>query len=82
MRPTSWFRTADIRKVAAVLVVWIGPLFWLPAVWLGGTYVVRSIGSRMSESARGTAAWLARLGFGVLGLLAFLALVGDIDAVT
>ena len=82
LRPTSWFRTADIRKVAAVVVVWIGPLFWLPAVWLVGTYVVRTIGSRMSKSARGAAAWLARLGFGVLGLLAFLALIGDIDAVT
>jgi hypothetical protein len=82
LRPTSWFLTADIRKVAAVLLVWIGPLFWLPAVWLGGTYVVRSIGSQMSQSARGAAAWLARLGFGVLGVLAFLALIGDIDAVT
>lgn len=82
LRPTSWFRTADIRKVAAVLLVWIGPLFWLPAVWLAVAYVLRTVGNEMSRSARDVAAWLARLGFGVLGVLAFLALIADIDSVT
>ncbi|HKE70126.1 MAG TPA: hypothetical protein VKB55_12770, partial [Nocardioidaceae bacterium] len=82
LRPTSWFSTADIRKVAAVLLVWIGPVFWLPAVWLGIAYLVRRIGSLMSRPARSTAAWLARLGFGALGVVAFVALIADIDAVT
>jgi len=82
LRPTSWFSTADIRKVAAVLLVWVGPLFWLPAIWLGTAYMVRRIGSLMSRPARSTAAWLARLGFGALGVVAFVALIADIDAVT
>ena len=77
LRPASWFLTADIRKVAAVLVLWIstGPLLVLPAIGLGAAYLVRSIGSRMSPTARSTVAWLTRLGFGALGVLALLALL-------
>ncbi|MFC7494463.1 MULTISPECIES: hypothetical protein [unclassified Nocardioides] len=84
LRPTSWFQTAKIEKVAPLLAVWIfsGPLLVLPIVGLGLAYGVHTFAAELSATARSVVAWLLRAGFGALGVFALLALIGDIDAVT
>ena len=54
LRPQSWFMTADRRKVAAVLLVWIasGVLLPIAAFVVGLAFVAGRAVSRMPERAR------------------------------
>lgn len=81
LRPTSWFVTADRRKVAAVLLLWIasGLLLPLAAFALGAAFVTRRAVSELSQKARSAAAWTARAVLGVVGGVALVALVSDIS---
>jgi hypothetical protein len=80
VRPTSWFITADKRKVAPVLLVWIatGVLLPIAALALGAAFVTREAVSERSARARSAAAWAARALLGAIGVVALVALIFDI----
>ena len=80
LRPSSWFMTADRRKVAAVLLVWIasGVLLPIVALALGVAFVAGRAVSGMSERARFAIAWAARVVLGTVGIAALLELVSDV----
>ncbi|MEO5851059.1 MAG: hypothetical protein ABIQ15_00970, partial [Nocardioides sp.] len=81
LRPTSWFNTADKRKVAAVLLVWIatGVLVLLAAFALAAAFVAREAVSHLSASTRSAGAWAARAVLGAIGVVALLALISDVN---
>ena len=81
LRPSSWFMTADRRKVAAVLLVWIasGVLLPIVAFALGVAFVAGRAVSGMSERARFATAWAARVVLGTVGIAALFELVSDVN---
>jgi hypothetical protein len=84
LAPTSWFDTAPIRHVGAVLVVWIptGPLVVLLAAAVGIGVIWRRMSTKDPQGLRTGVAWAARALLGIIGIWALIALVSDIDAVT
>ena len=73
--------TADRRKVAAVLLVWIagGVLLPIGALALGVAFVAGRAASGMSERARFATAWAARVVLGAVGIAALVELVSDVN---
>jgi len=79
-RPGSWFATADVRRVCAVLILWLATGVLLPvvALLLGAALLVRLVVGRLSPGSRSVAAWAARGVLGVVGVVALLDLVADL----
>ena len=84
LAPNSWFATAPVRHVGAVLAVWIptGPLIVLLAAAVGIGVIWRQMSAKVPPSSRTGAAWAARALLGVIGIWALIALVSDVDAIT
>jgi hypothetical protein len=84
----SWFATAPVRMVGAMLLVWIfsGPLIVLGAVALGvgvaWRHVTTADTERRPSSPQVWAMWALRALFGILGTWAFVTVVDNIAAVT
>lgn len=84
LAPDSWFATAPLRRVGAVLLVWIptGPLLVLLAAALGVGVIWRRLVIGFPERAKPAVAWTARALVGILGVFALVSLVTNVDAVT
>jgi hypothetical protein len=84
LAPHSWFATAPLRNVGAVLVVWIptGPLIVLLAAAVGIGVIWRQMSAKVPQGSRTGAAWAARSLLGIIGIWALIALVSDVNAVT
>ena len=81
LRPSSWFVTADRRKVAAILLVWIASGILLPmlAVAIGVAVVAGRAASHVPDRVRFATAWSARVALGAVGTAALIELVSDIN---
>jgi len=84
LAPTSWFVTAPLRQVGAVLLVWIptGPLVVVLAAAVGIGLLWRRTSTRAPQRLLTGVAWAARALFAIIGVWALIALVSEIDAVT
>jgi hypothetical protein len=80
----SWFATASIRKLAAVLLVWIpaGVLIVLLGIAIGVGVAWREMAPRSRHWSSSGPMWAARATLGIIGIWALIELVSDIDAVT
>jgi hypothetical protein len=84
LAPDSWFSTASIRKVGAVLLVWVasGPLVLLLPIALGVGVAWRVREKQPSPTSAAGQKWAARALLAVIGVWALAVLVSNIDAVT
>jgi hypothetical protein len=84
LAPDSWFATAPVGQVGAMLLVWVlgGPLLVLLPVVLGiGVAWRRAMLAAPANSLAG-GEWVARALVGLIGIGAVLSLASHIDAVT
>ena len=83
LAPTAWFAHAPVRKVGAILLVWVltGPLLLVLAVALGLGVVWRRAAASVPERLRSRLTWCTRLLAGGVGAWALTALLADIEAI-